>query len=499
MASLLRVSVRLSLAVAAVTAGTTAQCTGWAAYGIGVNNTTLAVAGAPNGSVFAGGVFTSAGTGAAARIARWNGTAWAPLGGGCDNAVRALAILPNGDVVAGGDFLNAGGVAASRIARWDGTAWSSLGGGVSSPSTPSGLYAVTAMPNGDLVAGGYFQLAGATPANAIARWNGSTWSPLGSGILGTVFALLALPNGDLIVGGNFSSAGGVPAPRLARWNGSVWSGFGSLTGFRVNAIAAMPNGDLVVGGNLTSAGGTPVANIARWNGTTWSALGTGMNGDVLALQSMPNGDLLAGGQFSTAGGATAHGMARWNGSAWAAVGFTSGSQVYALATAPNDDRVVGGFFSSVGGVGAGRIARHLSTCPAIAADSAPGCAGSGGANTFTALTRPWLASTWRARGTGLAANSLAAIATGFTTTSLPLAAVLPPSPAACTLATTPDLVDVQLPVAGALDTQLALPNDPLLVGVVLHQQLVVLELDPGTFALLETTVSNRLTLTLGAF
>jgi hypothetical protein len=79
-----------------------------------------------------------------------------------DNAVRSLTTLPNGDLVAAGDFSTAGGVAASRIARWNGSSWAPLGTGISSASL-YGLYAVTTMPNGDVVAGGYFTSAGGVP------------------------------------------------------------------------------------------------------------------------------------------------------------------------------------------------------------------------------------------------------------------------------------------------------------------------------------------------
>ena len=47
-------------------------------------------------------------------------TMWDPDGAGPQPAV----------LVAGGDFTTAGGVSASRIARWNGTAWSPLGTGM---------------------------------------------------------------------------------------------------------------------------------------------------------------------------------------------------------------------------------------------------------------------------------------------------------------------------------------------------------------------------------
>ena len=99
---------------------------------------------------------------------------WAPLGTGMDSTVLALTTLPNGDLVAGGFFVIAGGTAAIRIARWDGTNWSALGTGMDSE-----VCALTTLPNGDLVAGGIFTMAGGAAANNIARWDGTNWSALG--------------------------------------------------------------------------------------------------------------------------------------------------------------------------------------------------------------------------------------------------------------------------------------------------------------------------------
>jgi hypothetical protein len=46
-----------------------------------------------------------------------------------------------------------------------------------------------------LYAGGLFGLAGQTAVRNIARWNGSQWSALGSGVGGWVFALTAFDDG----------------------------------------------------------------------------------------------------------------------------------------------------------------------------------------------------------------------------------------------------------------------------------------------------------------
>ena len=60
----------------------------------------------------------------------------------------------------------------------------------------------------------------------------------GSGVVGQVYALLPLPNGDLVVGGAFSTAGGVAVSNVARWDGASWSALGSGTDDDVTALFA---------------------------------------------------------------------------------------------------------------------------------------------------------------------------------------------------------------------------------------------------------------------
>jgi hypothetical protein len=52
-------------------------------------------------------------------------------------------------------------------------------------------------------------------ANRIARWNGSAWSALGSGVNSNVYAL-AMSGSDLYAGGGFTTAGGKVSFYIAR-------------------------------------------------------------------------------------------------------------------------------------------------------------------------------------------------------------------------------------------------------------------------------------------
>lgn len=78
---------------------------------------------------------------------------------------------------------------------------------------------------GELVVGGGFSEAGGLQADGVARWDGTSWSPLagtmGQGILGYVKALASFA-GSLYAGGSFGQAGGVFVNGIARWDGASW-------------------------------------------------------------------------------------------------------------------------------------------------------------------------------------------------------------------------------------------------------------------------------------
>ena len=88
---------------------------------------------------------------------------WVPTFGGepgVSGAVDAFTVFDDGTgpaLCAGGSFTTAGGVAANDVARWDGSAWSPLGSGVE-----DGVLALTAFDDGfgpALYAGGRITLS----------------------------------------------------------------------------------------------------------------------------------------------------------------------------------------------------------------------------------------------------------------------------------------------------------------------------------------------------
>lgn len=321
----------------------------WSALGSGMSITVQALAAWGN-ELYAGGEFTTAGGSVANRIAQWDGVNWNALGSGLappaplspsdspSAYVRTLA-TSGSNLYAGGRFRTSGEVSATNLAKWDGSNWTPVGSGVIAgpPGGGSAVYSLS-VSGSNLYAGGSFTRVAGVSANQIAKWNGSTWSPLGSGMNGAVLALAVMGN-DLYAGGNFTFAGGVSAKCVARWNGSNWSALASGldrgNSFTNVAALAVLGGDLYVAGNFTTAGGIAATNIAKWDGSSWSSLGGGIytpfNQGQLSALAVSGADLYAGGRFTRAGGSAANNIAKWNGTSWSALGSGINNDVYALA------------------------------------------------------------------------------------------------------------------------------------------------------------------------
>ncbi|MGH7967495.1 MAG: hypothetical protein ACREIC_02085, partial [Limisphaerales bacterium] len=127
---------------------------------------------------------------------------------GADGPVNAAAVDGSGNLYIGGLFTIVGGVIANDIAKWDGSSWSALGSGM------NGSVVALAVSGSNVYAGGYFSTAGGSAASSIAKWDGSSWTALGSGANGPVVAL-AVSGNTLYAGGYFGTMGGKVSPYIA--------------------------------------------------------------------------------------------------------------------------------------------------------------------------------------------------------------------------------------------------------------------------------------------
>ena len=346
----------------------------WSTLGLGLNDhvTTLAVDG--RGNLYAAGAFTQAGGKPALHIARWNGQEWFSLGNGTDDEVMAVAVSPTGDVFVGGVFNSAGGVEAHRIARWDGISWSALDSGISSSNSSfSVVLAISFDRFGYVYAGGKFNQADNQPANNIARWDGSNWSALGTGLMGqggvltSVNSLASDGRGNLYAGGRFSTAGGISVNNLAKWNGDEWSDVGGgvqstkNSPILVKSIIADGN-DIYISGYFDVAGGTPVASAAKWNGLSFENLKGGFQYEqfiyyVYGMALDRDGRIFAVGSFTVAGGQCANHVAVWDGGNWSGLG--EDNSIYGLTSTILSDGKGGLYFSGEFECAGGQVVNNI--------------------------------------------------------------------------------------------------------------------------------------------
>jgi hypothetical protein len=312
--------------------------------------------------LIAGGEFSASGGSEVDNIAQWNGTAWGPLGAGLNGYVSALATY-NGGLVAGGQFSLSGNQPVNRIARWDGNSWLPLGAGLPELAGNENAWVGDLIEyDGDLIAAGRFAYAGSTWAQSIARWDGSTWYPLGHIGLSCFVAALAVYNGDLYAGGYIES--GVDRGRgvIARWDGAAWNVVGGGVDGPVNDLL-VSDGELIVAGSFRMAGGSWADRVVAWNGTSWRSLaypgpGGGSSVEnvfVYALQRF-EGNLYAGGHFGASSSSDCNNIARLRGGQWEPVGDGTGDDVGSLATY-GGHLIAGGRFMSAWGVQASHVAQ----------------------------------------------------------------------------------------------------------------------------------------------
>jgi hypothetical protein len=286
-------------------------------------------------------------------IARWDGVAWRPVGPspGFEDAVTCLAVYDSGsgpELYAGGYFLDVNGITARCVARWDGTAWHPLGGGGINGAAGMSLRVDSLAVHDDgsgpaLYVGGLFSFAGWNlPARTIARWDGTSWSALGSGLasadgVATVETMCSFDDGSgpaLYVAGIFETAGGLPVPsNMARWRNGTWEPVGEGVEFN-RSLVVFDDGT----GPALYAAGTPPSigtpGVVKWNGSQWTSVGSSLGvPEALAIFDDGRGpSLYATGNFTLIAGLSVRRVTRWNGQFWEPMGGGISHRGYCLAT-----------------------------------------------------------------------------------------------------------------------------------------------------------------------
>ena len=249
---------------------------------------------------------------------------WTALGTGMTGTVNALVYNTAGDLYAGGAFALAGGIVnTDGVARWDGTAWNAMGTGVDNNAV---LALAMGLDGTTLYAGGTFTtMGGIANTVGIAEWSGAApWIALGVGVSAGAVEVDALAidpsTGYLYVGGAFSLMNAVAnTVRIAYWDSFNWyalsTGIPSTAGTaKVLALVFGRDGKLYIGGSFTTADGGPGTVTAPINYVaSWDGTSFGQVGSLdFTVQSLTAMD---DGSIIAAD-ATNGKIARWNGTVW---------------------------------------------------------------------------------------------------------------------------------------------------------------------------------------
>jgi hypothetical protein len=282
-----------------------------------------------NSKLYFGGSFTVAGGSseadtmkAANNIAKWDGASWEPMtkrGDGFNGGVGSLQVYHNNLYIGGGfnvSLDSTGFLYTTTIAKWNDTAFSRIGKFISNHPSGDDYVQDLCVYNDKLIAGGFFNSINGSPYGSykyIATYvSDTTWDTLSTGLNNAVWALTVF-NGELYAGGMFTATGsGTPANHVAKWNGTQWLPVGEGLNDTIYTLCvdSLQN-KLYAGGAFTQTGlGQPAKHIAEWNGTNWQEVGGGTNLFVFGLFAKDS-NLYVGGEFTMAGTTPANHIAVW--------------------------------------------------------------------------------------------------------------------------------------------------------------------------------------------
>jgi len=231
-----------------------------------------------NKLIIAGGFFTCGGL-PLQFIASWDGFQWAAVGSNLVYARHSFEVIGNEL------YMSFGGI--QPLYKWNGTNYNAVG-------TESFNSIVTAIKFKDnIYAGGNFSDVGGKLRKSMARLNSiNKWDDVGGGMERCIGGFthvnsLEVYKNELYAGGFFCQAGGRWARSIARWNGTQWDSVGTglgWTGYIADMEVDTINDFLYIAGAFSTAGGVPAKCIARWDGFKWESVNYPIYDNVLALK-----------------------------------------------------------------------------------------------------------------------------------------------------------------------------------------------------------------------
>jgi hypothetical protein len=257
---------------------------------------------------------------------------------------RALLSDKQGNIYTAGAFTDSitSLYGYSYVSKFDGISWQKLGAGNNSLKANVGINTLTIDKNNFIyAAGGFTDSTDWTNANArlyVAKWDGSKWSPLGTGVNallanGTILCLTNDSSGNIYAAGLFTNSLG--NQYVAKWDGNQWAEVGGLNALHanyiINALATDKTGNVYAAGSFTNgASSTQGYNyVAKWDGNNWSELGASSSNPLNAnsgINSMvidSKNNIYVAGHFTDSLSyqkGTCY-VAKWDGNQWSKLPF----------------------------------------------------------------------------------------------------------------------------------------------------------------------------------
>ena len=274
-----------------------------------------------------------------------------------DGEVRCL--LADGDgVLVGGNFKRVNGLPRAGVVRLllDGE----VDAGFDAKLEGELGVAVNAMgrqPDGKVVLGGLFDMAGQQAVTNLARLypSGALDSRFLGSADGEVHALGVQVSSDIVIGGDFLNASDHPAAKLARLDrhGAFVNTLNGLDE-RVNTIGIQPDGKVLVGGRFGPFSGAQNGGFLRLTAQLqMEKTDPRVVGEVFCCLPQSDGRILVGGTIQRADTRQRYGLARLDNNmltddtVGAAVGVTG--SITTAVQQPDEKLIFGGPFTRLGG------------------------------------------------------------------------------------------------------------------------------------------------------
>ncbi len=280
--------------------------------------------------VIIGGAFSQAGGSSRSCLARVSaaGTGtldatWAPGSAGC-TVNRLLLDAASSSIYAAGTFSSLGGLSRNALARLS-TVGAGAGIAAFDAAVPAGsnfVFAIDRAPGGRLFVGGQFGgIGGATRSN-LARLDPDTGTADAGWVrnINGFVSSLSVSASDVIVGGDFVIAGASPRTRLVRYatadGAALDANWAPQADARVESLARRIDGAVAIGGFFTRIDTGFDAAFSVVDGTNAGALvetAAEQPGRIAAIALTADGGMIVGGRFHRIGTVRRDNLARVDG------------------------------------------------------------------------------------------------------------------------------------------------------------------------------------------